>query len=189
MTQRVEVPGMGTVEFPDGMSDADMSAAIKRTMAAQKPPSGVMKGLNDLAAGGAQFLAHALPSGVVSGVNKATQYVNDLPGIGPVTQALGMVPATAADLDKQITDTDANYALARARAGKTGFDWGRAGGQVCLALRHDALDRAAERGTPLAEPLPQVRDLRVDQPAERLAARRVVGEVLRFRAGVVRRHE
>jgi hypothetical protein len=32
MPQIIEVPGMGEVEFPDGMSDADMSAAIKRSM-------------------------------------------------------------------------------------------------------------------------------------------------------------
>lgn len=32
MPQIIEVPGMGQVEFPDGMSDADIAAAIKRSM-------------------------------------------------------------------------------------------------------------------------------------------------------------
>src|SRR5262245_20092453 len=35
MPQRIDVPGMGIVEFPDGMSDDDMSAAIKRSMPGQ----------------------------------------------------------------------------------------------------------------------------------------------------------
>lgn len=37
MSQRIDVPGMGIVEFPDGMSDAAMSAAIKKAMAQQQP--------------------------------------------------------------------------------------------------------------------------------------------------------
>lgn len=39
MAQRVEVPGMGVVEFPDGMSDAQIAAAIKRSIAQQPPPA------------------------------------------------------------------------------------------------------------------------------------------------------
>jgi hypothetical protein len=37
MPQRIEVPGMGVVEFPDGMNDADISAAIRRSMPQQMP--------------------------------------------------------------------------------------------------------------------------------------------------------
>lgn len=32
MTQRIEVPGMGVVEFPDGMSDAEIAQAIQRNL-------------------------------------------------------------------------------------------------------------------------------------------------------------
>lgn len=35
MPQRIEVPGMGVVEFPDGMSDTQIAAAIKANMPAQ----------------------------------------------------------------------------------------------------------------------------------------------------------
>ena len=31
MTQRINVPGMGVVEFPDGMSDLEISAVIRRS--------------------------------------------------------------------------------------------------------------------------------------------------------------
>jgi hypothetical protein len=37
MPQRIEVPGMGIVEFPDGMNDADISAAIRRSMPQEMP--------------------------------------------------------------------------------------------------------------------------------------------------------
>lgn len=39
MPQQIEVPGLGLVEFPDGMSDADMAAAIRRNLAQQPAPS------------------------------------------------------------------------------------------------------------------------------------------------------
>ena len=35
MPQRIEVPGHGIVEFPDGMSDDAISAAIKANLSAQ----------------------------------------------------------------------------------------------------------------------------------------------------------
>jgi hypothetical protein len=37
MTQRIEVPGMGIVEFPDSMNDDQIAAAIKQNMAQQPP--------------------------------------------------------------------------------------------------------------------------------------------------------
>ena len=32
MPQLIEVPGMGQVEFPDGMSDAQITSAIQKNM-------------------------------------------------------------------------------------------------------------------------------------------------------------
>lgn len=40
MPQQIDVPGMGVVEFPDGMSDADMAAAIQRNMPGTGQPQG-----------------------------------------------------------------------------------------------------------------------------------------------------
>lgn len=37
MAQRIDVPGMGVVEFPDGMSDGDIAAAIRKNMPAAAP--------------------------------------------------------------------------------------------------------------------------------------------------------
>jgi hypothetical protein len=38
MAQRIDVPGMGIVEFPDGMSDDQISAAIRQNMPQQAAP-------------------------------------------------------------------------------------------------------------------------------------------------------
>lgn len=56
MPQRIEVPGMGVVEFPDGMSDAEIAAAIKRNMPSQsyesgKSAPGALQGLINVAQG------------------------------------------------------------------------------------------------------------------------------------------
>lgn len=70
---------------------------------------GVGRGLMDNIEGAAQTVAHSLPSGIVNGVNNATNYVNNLPLIGPATKALGMVPATPDQLDKMVTANEADY--------------------------------------------------------------------------------
>jgi hypothetical protein len=89
-----------------------------------------MQGLNDVSSAGAQLLTHALPDKAVSAVNDATSFVNKLPYIGPVTQALGMVPATAKSLDADITQNEQQY-----RAQKPpGIDWARMGGNMLGTL-------------------------------------------------------
>lgn len=94
----------------------------------------VATGLGDPLHGGAQFLAHVLPGGVVEGVNNATAWVNRQPVVGPVTRALGMTPATPAQIDQRIQQRETDYQARRAAGGETGFDWGRLGGNVSAAL-------------------------------------------------------
>lgn len=82
MPQQIEVPGIGVVEFPDGMNDAQIAAAIKANMPDQysvapdsaagkvvsaldwvesKPYVGpFVKGVRDVTKGGAQLLAHGI---------------------------------------------------------------------------------------------------------------------------------
>lgn len=79
---------------------------------------------------GAQLLVNAAPSGVVDAVNSATQYVNDLPIIGPVTRALGMTPATAQDVNQSVQQQEQDYQAARRATGNEGFDWARLSGNV-----------------------------------------------------------
>ena len=51
MPQRIEVPGMGVVEFPDGMSDEQIAQAIQRNMGGSEKPGGVQAALGNIAAG------------------------------------------------------------------------------------------------------------------------------------------
>lgn len=74
MPQRIDVPGMGVVEFPDGMSDDQIVAAIKANAPQQGAPSspagtgtenfaaGFGRGLYNLARGGKQRLDEAAAS-------------------------------------------------------------------------------------------------------------------------------
>lgn len=79
---------------------------------------------------GAQLLVNAAPGGVVDAVNSATQYVNELPVIGPITRALGMTPATAQDVNQGIQQQEQQYQAARQAVGNDGFDWARLSGNV-----------------------------------------------------------
>lgn len=114
------------------------------------------KGLNDISTAGGQMLAHALPQGAVDAVNSATQYVNNLPGIGPITQALGMVPATVQQVDQNAKEGEAQYqanrqasvpqtpsGLATGQKASPGIDWGRIGGNVLGTLPLTAAEAPA----------------------------------------------
>lgn len=51
MPQQIDVPGMGIVEFPDGMSDADISAAIQKNLPKQEPSGSVGGAVKSLGVG------------------------------------------------------------------------------------------------------------------------------------------
>ncbi len=86
------------------------------------------QGLRDPVDAGAQLLTKSLPDGVVSGVNKATAAVNNMPLIGPLTKALGMTPATPQQIDQGITQREKDYRPPE------GVDWARMGGQTAATL-------------------------------------------------------
>jgi hypothetical protein len=56
MPQQIDVPGMGIVEFPDGMSDADITAAIQKNMPKQEAGSSVGGFAKSLGVGAAEGL-------------------------------------------------------------------------------------------------------------------------------------
>lgn len=51
MAQQIDVPGMGVVEFPDGMSDADITAAIQKNMPKDEPSGSVSGAVKSLGVG------------------------------------------------------------------------------------------------------------------------------------------
>ncbi len=73
MPQRIDVPGMGTVEFPDGMSDDQIAAAIKSNMSA---PRGVV----DQLTGGTGERFQTWPERLVRGLGQSVAELPSLPG-------------------------------------------------------------------------------------------------------------
>ncbi len=109
------------------LSPAKKIVAAEPMSAAERFGMGAMDPLH----GAAQLLLNSLPTGVVENVNKATQYVNELPVIGPATKALGMVPETAAGINTKLAEREAEY---QARRGDEGLDVARLGGNVAGSL-------------------------------------------------------
>lgn len=105
-----------------------------------------VRGLMDPIDAGAQLLTHSLPGGLVNAVNTGTQFVNDLPIIGPLTKALGIKPATASGIDQRLRESEQEYQAAREAtapatlsslvSGKRdpGFDLARAFGNMAAGL-------------------------------------------------------
>ncbi|WP_434108020.1 glucosaminidase domain-containing protein [Paraburkholderia caffeinilytica] len=105
---------------------AGQPVAATPVTAAQRLGQGLIDPMN----AGAQLLTHALPGGLVDAVNRGTQWVNDQPVIGPITKALGMVPASAPQVDSSIANQEQRYQAARTAAGQSGTDWLRLGGNI-----------------------------------------------------------
>lgn len=101
MPQQIDVPGMGIVEFPDGMSDQDISAAIQKNMQPAKVTlSDIAKSAwNDVRKFGGQIgSAVSLPFDVAAG--KAQLPGENVPGSVPFEspqgqQSLGRVQTLA----------------------------------------------------------------------------------------------
>ena len=67
MPQRIEVPGMGVVEFPDGMSDEQIAGAIKQNMQGQsQPPASPSLGPMDIFKEGGRIAATSLYEGATA---------------------------------------------------------------------------------------------------------------------------
>lgn len=112
MAKVVQVPGMGDVEFPDYMTDQEISSAIQRNMQGSVmnqavPYSGKAEALRS-AAGGATFgfneeIEAALRSGAISGPQyenlrnrlraQQSQFQQDYPVTGAVTEIGGALAA------------------------------------------------------------------------------------------------
>lgn len=136
----VEVPGHGEVEFPDGMTDEQISTAI-RSQGAGSPPSQVAaparapdsgltrfgQGVADPIVGLGQKVAHG-----------AAALASPIPGLGP------MLAENAATYDDFTRQREADYSAPE------GIDWARIGGNVASPLNL----AAGVRATQLAAKLP-----------------------------------
>lgn len=133
----VTLPSGQQVEFPEGMSQEAMASAIRNMRSGGAEPvttmGSIAQGAFDPVQGGAQALTQMLPRGIVEAVNTATEAVNRAPVIGPITRALGMVPATPEQIQEQTVSRERAYQQRRAAAGDTGVDVARIGGSLIPA--------------------------------------------------------
>lgn len=127
-----EVDGVGRLEFPDDTPDSVIQSTVRRVIQEKSAPTPTgerfLQGMRDPVDAGAQLLTRMLPESVVSGVNRATQFVNEIPGIGSVTRALGITPATSQQIDAGIAEREAAYRPPE------GIDWARMGGNIASTL-------------------------------------------------------
>lgn len=134
-----ELPDGTILEFPEGTDRSVIQSVVRKRLGVGDKPSlpplsageRFTKGGKDALDAGAQMLTRVLPGGVVDAINSATKAANETPYIGPVTKALGMVPATKDQIDADIKSSEAEY---QARRGDRGIDWWRLGGNVTAAI-------------------------------------------------------
>jgi hypothetical protein len=134
MPIQVEVPGQGLVEFPDGMSDDQIAAAIKQNMPAAPAPQKPNKvGIGESFFQGAvtdpfsamgQIVNEALPQSIKDKVRVEGNQI--LKGLGRKDD----IPE--AGLNAQIAAREKDYQ--QRRGGNPGFDWGRLGGNVAASI-------------------------------------------------------
>lgn len=129
MPQIIEVPNYGQVEFPDGMSDDEITKAIQSNMQPQKQSlptlshtDKVVKGLKDPVDAGAQLLTRMLPDSVVNAGNQLNNFIADKTGLLPKLGAGGV--------DELIKQGEQEYQGKRLAQGESGFDGYRAIGNI-----------------------------------------------------------
>lgn len=126
MPQIIDVPGQGRVEFPDGMSDADIVSAIQKIGA--QPSATISRsekfaqGLRDPINGGAQLLTKVLPSSVVNAGNQLNNWLADKTGL------VARLPEGG--VDQQVREQEQAYQDKRKAAGESGIDGWRMAGNV-----------------------------------------------------------
>jgi len=110
--------GKDVVEFPDGMSDAEIEQAIAGSMPqAKAPSSGFMMGLKDPITAGAQMIPRALGA------------VASLGGTKP--NALSdLLYREAKRVDEMAKAEEQSYQAQREKEGESGFDVARLGGNI-----------------------------------------------------------
>lgn len=122
MPQRIEVPGMGVVEFPDGMTDDQIAAAIKQNMPKSEKPSSFTMGIADPIHGAAQLLTNLLPADLVERGNQLNNWLAEKTGM--------VAKLPAGGVDQQVREREQQYEQQRAAAGEGGIDWARLAGNV-----------------------------------------------------------
>lgn len=115
MAQRIEVPGHGVVEFPDGMTDAQIAAAIQRNMTPSVPQQMAKdaSGLQALTVGAGRSL-DKLAAGLKQGVLGGGAVLSELLPRSYRDRAQDYLARELTDLQTQQKGLDAVYAPLKA---------------------------------------------------------------------------
>jgi hypothetical protein len=112
MPQIIEVPGHGQVEFPDGMSDADIASAIQKNMA----PSAPKQTMGEKIMGAAKTVGGTALKGMFSGAGPMAGAMNSLTDLsGDVSRQV------AYDAGGRVTDLATQAGASPETAAKFGF--------------------------------------------------------------------
>lgn len=148
MAQIIEVDGLGEVEFPDDMSDEQISAAIRAQLPqpAEQSDPGMRGGRLDALLTGVRDPVDALAQLLPRGLSAVASYGGLRPN--PVSQFLDQ---QAKGVDQTVQGNEAEYQAARGAQGRDGFDALRLTGNVVspanLAVGARAASAASGLGT------------------------------------------
>ncbi len=122
MPQRIDVPGMGIVEFPDGMNDDAIAAAIKSNMGAQpsKTEDIAKSGGIGVVKGGIGLLG--LPGDLAElgarGIDRATQYIGGKVGVDVEPRKDRAPDYGSADIRKSVESRTGEFYKPKTTAGE-----------------------------------------------------------------------
>lgn len=119
MPQIIDVPGHGQVEFPDGMSDQDITSAIQKNLS---PPKASM---GDIIAGTPVARLTMGAASPLIGAAQVGAHVGDI-----ANRAMGVAPVVSPWIDKQLADYEAAKQRGMKASGTEGFDWMGLAGSV-----------------------------------------------------------
>lgn len=132
MPQIIDVPGYGQVEFPDGMSDEQITSAIQKNMspAPKATPKSqpittlgkVHRGMVEPIEGGAQLLYNMLPQGVRGAGDRFNNWLAD--------KGVPLARLPEGGMNEFVSRNEDAYQASRAAAGESGFDGMRLAGNV-----------------------------------------------------------
>lgn len=109
-----------TLEGPEGATEQQV-IAMAQQLYKPEAPSGFLKGLKDLAAGGGQAIARGIET------------VAEKVGYEPATEFIRKERQKYEDIIKK---EEEQYQAQRKAAGETGFDWGRLGGNIANPINY-----------------------------------------------------
>lgn len=138
MPQQIDVPGMGIVEFPDGMDDDQIASAIKSNMAPKQVNTEMTWAEKTIAPLLEKYGIANVLNRIDGGNTRGSAAGRMMMGAAGPGVAIAQLAANAVGqgdtVNRGIQDTEKQYQAARGAQGSTGFDPLRMAGNVGITL-------------------------------------------------------